>query len=299
MFKKQFDLHLHTYYSDGKESPEKVLTRAKKAGLAMASIVDHNSCAHIGQEEALASKIKLNFLPGVELSCIYQNRHIHLLGYGFDHKNLELKKIITDIQERRRRGIFVITQKLRHLGFDVADRELRTLPTEYYGLTHIIHALLKKPDEKRRILKEVGSADLFAIINHYFATAAEAYVPEDYLSAVKVIKLIKKCGGITSLAHPGSHLNYKEDALVEQLAACGLNALEVFTPKHNWDQIIHYEVLARRLKMAITVGSNYHEDFHQHDIPVVTPIGFLKTPPAIYESFLEYLGSHTTYRPKY
>lgn len=299
MYEKQLDLHLHTYYSDGKDAPQEVLARAKKAGLKLASIVDHNTCTHIGEELELAGQMRLDLLPGVELSCVYEGRHIHLLGYGFNYKNRELRKLLSEIQERRRQGIFLITKKLRHLGFDIADQELRALPTEYYGLTHIIHALLKKPSEKKRILKEVGGADLFAIINHYFSQAKEAYVPEDYMPAVKVIKLIKGCGGIVSMAHPGSHLSYEEDPLVEQLAACGLDALEVFTPKHNWDQIVHYEVLARRLKMAITVGSNYHEDFHQHDIPIVTPIGFLKTPPDIYDAFIGYLEKHTAFRLKY
>jgi predicted metal-dependent phosphoesterase TrpH len=224
---------------------------------------------------------------------------VHILGYGFNPKNSELKTILSNIQAKRRKGIFIITKKLRDLGFDINDSELQALPTEYYGLTHIIHALLKKPAEKKRILKEVGSADLFAIINHYFSHAQEAYVPEDYMPAVKMIKLIKQAGGITSMAHPGSHLRYHEDNLIEALAACGLNGLEVFTPKHNWDQIIHYEVLARRLKMTITVGSNYHEDFQQHDIPVVTPIGFLKTPPQIFDEFLSYLTKHTAFRLKF
>lgn len=299
MYGKQLDLHLHTHYSDGKDSPEQVLTRAKSAGLKLVSIVDHNTCSHIGEELDLADRLNLNFLPGVEFSAIYEDRHIHLLGYAFDHKDRELKKMLSEIQERRRRGIFLTTKKLRRLGFDITDPELRILPTEYYGLTHIIHALLNKPAEKTRILKEVGSADLFAIINHYFAQAREAYVPEDYLPAVKVIKLVKRCGGIVSIAHPGSHLSYKEDPLIERLAACGLDAVEVFTPKHNWDQIVHYEVLARRLKMTTTVGSNYHEDFHEHDIPIVTPIGFLKTPPGIYDAFAEYLQAHTAFRLKY
>lgn len=299
MYKKQFDLHLHTFYSDGHNSPGVVLNRAKQSGLDLVAITDHNSSAHIGEELKQAERIRLNFLPGIELSCVYEGRHIHLLGYGFDHRDAELKKLLAKIQGRRRAGIFLITRKLRGLGFSIADAELKSLPTEYYGLTHIIHCLLKKPEERGRIIKEVGSADLFAIINHYFAAASEAYVPEDYLPAVKAIKLIRRIGGIVSLAHPGSHLTYKEDRLIEQLKACGLDALEVFTPKHNWDQIVHYEVLAKTLGLGVSGGSNYHEDFHQHDIPVVTPIGFLKTPPEIFDNFVSLLEKRTKFRLKY
>lgn len=285
--KKQFDLHLHTNFSDGRESPKKVLSRAKKAGLSLVSITDHNSITHIEEEIEFARSLKLNTLPGVELSAIYQNRHLHLLGYGFK-KTKALQSTLKQVQQKRKAGVLKIAAKLRHFGFEIEDKELTDLPTEYLGLAHIIRILLQKPAEKIRILKEAGSADIFAIINHYFSQAKEAYVPEDYLPAVRMIKLIRAQGGFVSLAHPGSHLGYHEDYIVHQLAACGLEAIEVFTPKHNWDQIIHYEMLAKKLNLVITAGSNYHEDFHQQDIPVVTPIGFLKTPARIFDDFMKF-----------
>ena len=299
MSKNQFDLHLHTYYSDGVNAPEDLLRRIKKQNLALASFTDHNSIRHIRQEILLAKKLKVNFLPGIEISVVYEGRHLHLLGYNFDYKNPELEKIIFELGAKRRAGIFKVAAKLRNLGFDIQNSELKKLRAEYFGLSHIIHILLKKPQERKRIIKEAGSADIFAIINFYFTEAGDAYVPEGYLPAVKMIKLIKATGGFTSLAHPGSHLRLYEDGLIAKLAAGGLDGLEVFTPKHNWDQIIHYEVLAKKLRLAVTAGSNYHEDFHQHDIPIVTPLGFLKTPPKVYAAFLQYLQEHTNFKPIY
>jgi predicted metal-dependent phosphoesterase TrpH len=299
MPKKQFDLHLHTNYSDGKDTPAVVLKRAKQAGLGLTSITDHNTITHCNEELILADKYRVNFLPGIELSVIYEGVHLHLLGYGFNLKNRELGRVVGAMQKKRRTGIFLIAKKLRALGFDVQDGELKNLPAEYFGLAHIIHILLNKPSEKKRIITEVGSADIFAIIKYYFAQAQEAYVPEDYLPAVKMIKLIKSAGGIISIAHPGSHLRFRQDVLISQLAACGLDALEVFTPKHNWDQIVHYQILAKKLKLGVTVGSNYHEDFQQHDIPVITPIGFMKTPTEVFDNFIHFLYSKTKFRLKY
>lgn len=299
MPKKQFDLHIHSYYSDGQDSPQELLRRAKKSQLQLTSITDHNSISHWEEEEQLAQKLRLNFIKGAEFSTIYEGRHLHLLGYDFKKSSPELKKIVNTIQQKRKKGILTIAHKLRNIGFDIPDSELQRLKAEYLGLAHIIRALLKKPQEKRRILKEAGSSDIFAIIKHYFSAASEAYVPEDYLPAVKMIKLIKSSGGIVILAHPGAHLQYKNDDVIVSLRSCGLEGIEVFTPKHNWDQIIHYEVLAKKLKMTITAGSNYHEDFHQQDIPVVTPLGFLKTPPLVFDNFLKFLKKKTGYRLKY
>ncbi|MDP2933576.1 MAG: PHP domain-containing protein [bacterium] len=299
MQKKQFDLHLHTYYSDGKESPLSVLKMVKKAGLSLVSLTDHNSLSHILEAKKIAGRLRLNLISGIELSCIYQNKHLHLLGYAFDAKDGELKKVVHKIQARRKKGILKIAKKLRDLGFDIQNKELAALPAEYYGLAHIIRILQKKPRENRRILNEVGSSDIYAIINHYFAEAKEAYVPEDYLPAVKMIKLIRASGGFVSIAHPGSHLSYPEDGIIASLKACGLEAIEVFTPKHNWDQVVHYEMLAKKLKLTVTAGSNYHEDFHQQDIPIVTPLGFLKTPPEVLDNLLDFLKKRTGYKLLY
>lgn len=299
MSKKQFDLHLHSYYSDGKDAPKVILKQVKKAGLALASLTDHNSVTHLSKERQLAHRLRVNLLTGVELSCLYQGRHIHLLGYHLNLKKPRLRKILIEIQRKRKKGVLTIAKKLRLMGFDIQDQELLRLPTEYYGLAHIIRCLLKKPAEKKRITQEVGSNDIFAVIKHYFSQARQAYVPEDYLSAVKMIKLLKTQGGLVVLAHPGAHLRYREDALITALKASGLDGVEVFTPKHNWDQIVHYQLLAKKLKLAVTAGSNYHEDFHQQDIPIFTPIGFLKTPPGVFTEFLNFLTTRTDYKLKF
>ena len=299
MRKKQFDLHLHTYYSDGKDSPRKIFQLAKNAGLRLISITDHNSIGHVREEEALARKFRINYLPGVELSCKYEGRHIHLAGYGFNPNSGVLATTLQKIQRGRRKGILQVVSKLRKSGFHITSPEILGLKAEYYGLAHIIGLLMKKRNDRRRILSEVGSTDIFAIINHYFSAASDAYVPERYLPAVSAIKLIRRAGGIVALAHPGAHLRYQDDRLVAQLKKAGLECLEGFTPKHNWDQVVHYEMLAKKLNLIITAGSNFHEDFHQNDIPIVTPIGFMKTPGRIFDKFNSYARRKLGFRLQY
>ena len=50
------DLHLHTYYSDGKESPAVVVARAKAMGIDVMAITDHDGMG--GVEEAYAEMMK-------------------------------------------------------------------------------------------------------------------------------------------------------------------------------------------------------------------------------------------------
>lgn len=289
MQQTQFDLHLHSYLSDGKESPDTVLRRAKKAGLSLVSLTDHNTVTDVSSEAALARNLKLGFLSGVELSCELRGLHIHLLGYGFNPSDKRLRAALARIQRKRRAGILSMIGKLQRAGFAIAPRQLAALPTEYPGLVHVLHLLNQRAANRRKILHEARTDDLFPVINYYFSPNGIAYMPEPYFEAEAAIKLIHAAGGIAALAHPGSHLSYKQDNIIAALARHGLDGLEVFTPKHNWDDVIHYEMLARKLKLAVTAGSNYHEDFHRQDISTITPIGFLKAPAAIYQEFITYL----------
>ncbi len=59
MYARQMDLHNHSYYSDGKYSPEQVLKQGKRAGLNIIAITDHNSISHLEEERKIAEKLKI------------------------------------------------------------------------------------------------------------------------------------------------------------------------------------------------------------------------------------------------
>ena len=296
---KQFDLHLHSYYSDGKDSPRQVLSRAKRAGLLLTALTDHNTLEHLSEARRAGEKLKINVLPAMEISAVFSGKQIHLLALCFDQRNKTLVKLITNLQKRRRKEIFRVTKKLRKLGFIIADEALTKIRPDYWEFSHVINLLLKNAANKKKILREVGDLDVFNIINAYFAKGKAAYVPEKFPSAIGVIKTIKQAGGITILAHPGFHLAFTDDSIIKQLASRGLDALEVFTPKHNWQQITHYEILAKKLKLAITAGSDYHAEIHKAHIPLGSPVGLLRLPNRVFNNFVKFLHSRMGYRSFY
>ena len=82
------DLHIHTYYSDGVFSPEKIVDTALDVGLEVIALTDHdnvlsydvakNHLKEIGKED------KLEIIQGVEINTLYKNYEVHILGYFFD-----------------------------------------------------------------------------------------------------------------------------------------------------------------------------------------------------------------------
>lgn len=81
--KKQFDLHLHSYYSDGNNSPEQILRRAKRAGLSIVAITDHNTLEHIQKTAKIAKKLRLKNIPGAEIGLNFKGKKFAFFGLLF------------------------------------------------------------------------------------------------------------------------------------------------------------------------------------------------------------------------
>ena len=85
------DMHSHTKESDGKLSPEEIIKYAEKNNLKYFSITDHN-CLKAYENEAI--KNHPNIITGVEFDCYYKGNLIHILGYGIDINNEEIKTLL-------------------------------------------------------------------------------------------------------------------------------------------------------------------------------------------------------------
>lgn len=76
------DLHIHTYYSDGKYSPQEIASRAREAGLALISMTDIDSLEGLVEKRAAAKEEGLAFVAGWEVSSYEGAAKVHVLGYG-------------------------------------------------------------------------------------------------------------------------------------------------------------------------------------------------------------------------
>lgn len=87
---KNVDFHIHSCESDGKMSPYDITESAKQAGMKYISIADHNTL-----DAYLSTNIlREDFLiPAVEFDCLHKGILIHILGYGIDIDNEELKSL--------------------------------------------------------------------------------------------------------------------------------------------------------------------------------------------------------------
>ncbi len=80
------NLHIHTNFSDGKATFEGIISQAKSKGLKNIAICDHNTIeGHRNYKDDI-------LIPAVEFDVWYKYIFLHLIAYGIDIENEEMKK---------------------------------------------------------------------------------------------------------------------------------------------------------------------------------------------------------------
>jgi len=97
----KIDLHNHSYYSDGVLSPTKVVRLAKEQGCDMFALTDHDTVDGLAEAKTEADKLGMQFIPGVEVSAMWSNMTIHILGLGVDAENEVLQAGLKQHQDFR------------------------------------------------------------------------------------------------------------------------------------------------------------------------------------------------------
>ena len=85
----RIDLHVHSTFSDCVYSPTEIVGFAHKNGVEVLSIADHDCVDGVPEAIDAASGNDIEVVSGVELSSEFNERDLHILGYGFDSANGE------------------------------------------------------------------------------------------------------------------------------------------------------------------------------------------------------------------
>jgi 3',5'-nucleoside bisphosphate phosphatase len=86
------DLHIHTNFSDGQFSPEKIIDIALEKSMKTIAITDHDTTLSLEKAIKYAKGKPINLIPGVEISCYdseFKN-NVHILGMFINPRNKEI-----------------------------------------------------------------------------------------------------------------------------------------------------------------------------------------------------------------
>ncbi len=96
------DLHNHSYYSDGVLSPSSVVQLAKNSGCATFALTDHDTTAGLDEAQCEANKLQIKLIHGVEISALWSNMTIHIVGLNIDKDNKILQAGLLEHQDFRK-----------------------------------------------------------------------------------------------------------------------------------------------------------------------------------------------------
>lgn len=246
------DLHTHSYRSDGTDSPAALVRAAAAAGLDVVALTDHDSAAGWDEAVVAATEVGIGFVPGLEISCNYRSRGVHLLGYGVDPTHPGLTAELRRILQWRNQRLPAILARLHALGFDIDADDVRAVagPAAALGRPHVADALVSAG-------AVAGRTEAF---DRYLSPGRPAYVLRHAAPLTEMLRLVAAAGGVSVLAHPwarGSRRVLTEEAVTE-LAAGGLTGLETWHRDQSADDARRLGGLAAGLGLVATGSSDYH-----------------------------------------
>lgn len=248
----RFDLHSHSTCSDGLLSPADLVERAVLRGVDVLALTDHDELAGLTAAREAAQHWGLRLIDGVEISVLWQDTTLHIIGLGVDRAHLPLVDGLAAIRAGREQRARRIAQSLADAGIagslDGARRFAKN--PELVSRAHFA-----------RFLVEQGLArDTNAVFRSFLTPGKPGYVPHQWCTLDDAVGWITGGGGIAVIAHPGRYpINQQQcEALLDEFKSLGGTAIEVVTGSHAPAEYATWARYARRFDLHASAGSDFH-----------------------------------------
>ncbi len=243
------DLHIHTSYSDGVFSPEKIVDTAIDAGLGAIAITDHDNILSYNLAVEYANDKSLEIIPGVEINTLYKGYEVHILGYFMDLNNSDFQKLLKTQQQAR-------TKQTKEILTLLAKKEGIKIPFDNIVKQVAEGGSIGRPHIAKAITNAGGTSSVIEAYNKYINDDSNVYVQRKTVSPFDAVEVIYDAGGIPVFAHP-----YDVDIadnLTKEMMNFGLRGLEAYHRKHSPAIIEYFSTLAEKYGLIVTGGSDFH-----------------------------------------
>ncbi|MFZ4527734.1 MAG: 3',5'-nucleoside bisphosphate phosphatase [Undibacterium curvum] len=252
------DLHSHSTVSDGVLTPSDLAIRAKRNGVELWALTDHDEVSGVAEARAAAADLRLPFVAGVEVSVTWAGKTVHIVGLQVDETNPQLLAGLANTRSGRER-------RARDMAQDLQQRA--GIAGVYEGaLKYVGNPDLISRSHFARYLAEIGAASSVSdAFKHFLTEGKPGYVPHRWANLNEAVSWIREAGGVAVIAHPGRYdlTPLAFDCFFREFKAFGGVAIETVTGSHTVDQYAEYAGIAARYGFLSSRGSDFHspEDF--------------------------------------
>ena len=255
---------MHSTFSDGEFTPTELVGIARKNGVSILSLTDHDTFEGIEEFVQAAEGTEISAFPGIEITTRYQDFNVHLLAYfkSLDSIDAELAETVAAMAEKR-------VLRMREL----IDRINEVVPEKFKGkilfenVRKAAEGVLARPHLAREMVRLGIVPTTGQAFEHYLV---QYNVERTNLDVQTAIALIRKCGGVPVIAHPGerTYSLYHPDkgrdyedipAQLDELKSFGLLGLECLYPYHEKiNKVEFYTNLANKMGLIVTGSRDFH-----------------------------------------
>ena len=247
------DLHIHTFYSDGVFSPEKIVDTAIDVGLQAIALTDHNNVlSYKVAKDYLKEQNKedkLEIIQGIEVNTLYKNYEVHILGYFMDVTDndfQELLKVQQQARVRQTKEILSLLAKKEGIRIKFDDIKKQVAEGGSIGRPHIAKA----------ITNAGGTTSVMEAYSKYIHDDSPVYVQRKTVTPQDAVEIIYDAGGVPVIAHP--HDLDIAESLIKELMQYGLRGIEAYHRKHTPACVEYFSSMAEELGLIVTGGSDFH-----------------------------------------
>jgi len=245
------DLHSHSTFSDGTDTPEHLAQTAHQLGLTALALTDHDTLEGLPRFLACQPTVTTLLVPGIELSCRYLGRALHMLGLFVNPAEPVFRERVQALGDRRKARNQKMMLRLQAMGVALTwEAVAAAAPSDLVSRTHFARALVT--------CGAAGSPqDAF---RRFVGDHAPAFVPFPDLTPAEAVRWVREAGGVAVVAHPGrgTPRNFRWDDAMAELKGMGVQGFEARYPDYGPLEERYFLELARTLDMVPTGGSDYH-----------------------------------------
>ena len=243
---------MHSYFSDGTNSPEELLYLAKEKNLSAISITDHDTIdAYDDNLFEIAKKLNISLIVGSEISSQLFNTTVHILAYGIDLQSKSFKEFLKELWEKRRDRNIKILEKLLIKNIDISEKDL----IEYCKKTNISKTVIGRVHIAKLMIEKGYVKTINEAFDEFIKDDGPCFVMGDRFTPKEVIDQIHMAKAKAVLAHPNI---IKKSKVIDALLEHDFDGIEVYYSKLYPMHEKKWLKIAQKKNLIATGGSDFH-----------------------------------------
>lgn len=247
---KTCDLHVHSHFSDGSDTPEQLIKNAQMAGLSAIALTDHNTVAGLPAMLSAARGSGVEVIPGCEFTTEHNGDELHILGLFIQPQHYEaVNSLLARFMIRKSESNRHLVECLRKAGIEL----------DYDAIAKNALGSVNRAVIAAEMVRKGYCESVKAAFDEYLSASKGYYIPPQRLQSVEVIRFIKSVGAVAVLAHP--FLTYNEEQLRDFLTKAvpaGLDGMEVHYSAYDEQTTVRSMVITEDFGLLQSGGSDYH-----------------------------------------